>query len=171
MSSLIAIISDKDKAITRLVDQYESSSLDLAAAFPIISGLKSGRKAIKREQAAKHVPALRPFHADTFKGETERLEDSDVTTLELFQEALSECNRNVPSQLKSNQADLAWWGDLPERLSYVKSVSKSQAKKQPPVTKPASTLAESDDDETEDEFETHQNFKVRKVLRDKSYVY
>jgi hypothetical protein len=47
LTSLISTINEKDKAITRLVDQFESSNLDLAAAFPVISGLKSGRKVVK----------------------------------------------------------------------------------------------------------------------------
>jgi hypothetical protein len=157
IAALVSIAHDKDKAITRLVDQYESSNLDLAAAFPILSGLKTGRKAIKREQAARHIPALQPFREDALKRETGQLVDSHVSTLGLFQEALSECVPEVPSQLKSHDAALAWWSGVPDRLSHAKPSAK---KKAAPVSKPAQTMTDSSEEETEDEFETHANFKV-----------
>jgi hypothetical protein len=157
-TSLVSTIKDKDKAITRLVDQFESSNLDLGAAFPIISGLKGGRKPIKREQAAKHVPALRPFREDASR-EQEQLKDSDVTTSGLFQEALSEFVPRVPAQLKSDDADLNWWEKAPQQLHQPKANSKSKSNKATAAAKPA-RAADSSDDETEDEFETHENFKV-----------
>ncbi|KAF2029477.1 XLF-domain-containing protein [Setomelanomma holmii] len=167
IASLVSAIKDRDRAITRLVDQYESSNLDLAAAFPVISGLKSGRKVIKREQAAKHVPALQPFREDAFKQETSHLVDSDVRTLGLFQQALSECTPDVPSQLKSRDGngDLKWWDTLPNRLTQPKVTAKSKAKPVPVVNSPRPTkiVAASSDDETEDEFETHANFNTRNV--------
>jgi hypothetical protein len=163
IASLISTISDKDKAITRLVDQYESSNLDLAAAFPIISGLKTGRKVIKREQAARHVPALQPFWEDAFKQDTARLVDSNVSTLGLFQEALSECTPHVPSQLKTDDSKLTWWSRIPNRLSQSKAPANSKAKKPASTARPPQPMAESSGDETEDEFETHANFKVRDI--------
>jgi hypothetical protein len=159
-TKLISTINDKDKAITRLVDQFDSSNLDLAAAFPIISGLKSGRKTIKREQAAKHIPALRPFREATFKEDTGQLKDSEVTTLGLFQEALSECTPRVPSALKTEEEDVAWWKGVPDHLSKPKVTSKSEAKKSVPMLELARSDIGSGDDETEDEFETHENFRV-----------
>jgi hypothetical protein len=161
IASLIATIGDKDKAITRLVDQYESSNLDLAAAFPIIGGVKTGRKVIKREQAARHIPALQPFREDAFKQDTARLVDSNVSTLGLFQEALSECTPNVPSQLKMDDSDLAWWSHIPSCLSQFKPPANSTAKKPASTARAPSPMAGSTSDETEDEFETHANFKVR----------
>jgi len=160
ITGLVSTINDKDKAITRLVDQYESSNLDLAAAFPIITGLKLGRKTIKREQAARHVPALQPFREDAFKQKTGQLLDSEVSTLGLFQEALSECAPKVPIQLKSDDGDLKWWTSVPNQLSPPKAPAK-KAKKVAPVATPAKDSADASDDETEDEFETHANFRVR----------
>jgi hypothetical protein len=121
LTSLASTINDKDKAITRLLDQFESSNLDLAAAFPIISSLKSGRKVIKREQAARHIPALQPFREDAFKQQTAQLVDSDVSTLGLFQEALSECAPAVPAQLRSDENDVEWWTRVVSRLSTLKA--------------------------------------------------
>jgi hypothetical protein len=162
ISGLVSTIQDKDRAITRLVDQYESSNLDLAAAFPIISGLRSGRKTFKREQAAKHVPALQPFREDAFRQETEQGVDTDVSTLGLFQQALSDCTPEVPSQLKAKDeiGDLNWWASVPDRLSQPKASKKSRPKPSLPAAQPKKDLAASSDDETEDEFETHENFKV-----------
>jgi hypothetical protein len=169
IAGLVSIINDKDRAITRLVDQYESSNLDLAAAFPIISGLSKGRKLIKREQAARHIPALQPFREDAFKQETGQSVESGVSTLGLFQEALSECTPSVPSKLKAEEAGLRWWTGIPNRLSKVKALSKPR--KTLLIAKPAKPVADSSGEETEDEFENHANFKAstnsvrhRKVL-------
>jgi hypothetical protein len=157
IAALVSTAHDKDKAITRLMDQYESSNLDLAAAFPILSGLKTGRKAIKREQAAKHIPALKPFRESVFKHETGQLVDSHVSTLGLFQEALSECVPKIPSELKSHDASLTWWNGIPDQLGHAKAPARKQAA---PVSEPAQTTADSSGEETEDEFEIHANFKV-----------
>lgn len=163
ITGLVSTIGDKDKAITRLVDQYESSNLDLAAAFPIISGLKSGRKVIKREQAAKHIPGLQPFREDVFKQKTGRSFDSNVSTLRLFQEALSECAPSVPVQLKSDDTALNWWAGVPNRLSTLKTPAKKARRSTSLAKQPAKSDIDSGDDETEDEFETHANFKVREA--------
>ncbi|KAH7092513.1 XRCC4-like factor-domain-containing protein [Paraphoma chrysanthemicola] len=163
ISGLVSTIKDKDRAITRLVDQYESSNLDLAAAFPVISGLKSGRRVIKREQAAKHVPALQPFREDAYREETAQLSDPNVSTLGLFQQALSECHPEVPSQLKSNDGadDLEWWSSVSQRLSQSKPLLKSKPKAPKSTAQPQKETTPMSDEETEDEFETHENFKTR----------
>jgi hypothetical protein len=156
ISGLVSTINDKDKAITRLVDQYESSNLDLAAAFPIVSGLKTGRKVVKREQAARHVPALQPFREDAFKQETGHLVDLNVSTLDLFQEALSECTPAVPWKLQSEDTNVTWWNDIPTHVSRIKTPVKSKAA----AAEPTKNDADFSGEETEDEFETHSNFKV-----------
>lgn len=158
MSRLISTINDKDKAITRLVDQFDSSNLDLSAAFPVIGGLKTNRRPVKREQAAKHVPALQPFREDAFKQETSRLGDSGISTLGLFREALSECSPEVPIQLKSVKLREDWWSGVPDKL--VEARARSRASKTASVPESKKTVAASSDEETEDEFETHANFKV-----------
>jgi hypothetical protein len=160
ITSLVSIIKDKDRAITRLVDQYESSNMDLAAAFPIISGLKSGRKGIKREQAARHIPALQPFQENAFRQETGQLVDVNVSTLELFHEALSECTPKVPLQLKYDDGDVEWWTGVPTRLSQLKTPIRSKARKSAAASKTPSPVTDVSGDETEDEFENHSNFKV-----------
>lgn len=162
IAGLVSTITDKDRAITRLVDQYESSNLDLAAAFPVISGLKSGRRVIKREQAAKHVPALQPFREDAYREETAQLSGPNVSTLGLFQQALSECHPEVPSQLKSKGGanDLEWWSSVSQRLSQSKPLVKSKPQAPKSAAQPQKETTPMSDEETEDEFETHANFKV-----------
>jgi hypothetical protein len=164
IAGLVSTINDKDKAIARLVDHFESSNLDLAAAFPVIGGLKTGRKLIKREQAARHVPALQPFRENAFKQTTAQLLNSNVSTLGLFQEALSECTPQVPSQLKSMDANLTWWSDIPHRLSHSTGPPTLKGKKLVPTAVSLLPAAETSDEETEDEFENHANFKVRHKL-------
>lgn len=163
LASLVSTIIEKDKAINRLVDQFESSNLDLASAFPIISSLKSGRKGVKREQAAKHIPALQPFGEEAFNQKTAQLVDSHVNTLGLFQEALSECTPSVPPQLKADDSDREWWTTVPARLSAPSAPAKTKARKSAPVASLSKGTADPSDDETEDDFETHANFKVRVV--------
>jgi hypothetical protein len=160
ITGLVSTMVEKDKAITRLVDQYESNNLDLAAAFPSIGGMKAGRKLVKREQAARHISALRSFREEVWKQETEQLQDSDVTTLGLFQEALAQNTPKVPPQLKSKNQENSWWAVVPTRLSPLTVDAKINVKKTAPAAKPKQMDAESTDDETEDEFEVHDNFKV-----------
>ncbi|KAF2439954.1 XLF-domain-containing protein [Karstenula rhodostoma CBS 690.94] len=169
ISRLLSVISDKDRAITRLVDQYESSNLDLAAAFPSIGNAKSGKKVVRREQAARHIPGLQNFEPDTWKRETAEM-DTSVSTLGLFQEALSECTPSIPPKLKSSDDEEAhWWNDLESSAVVSKRVATTRASTQPkrttlpaPVTAPDS---ETEDEETEDEFETHENFKSRDLTK------
>jgi hypothetical protein len=159
ITGLVSTITNKDKAITRLVDQFDTNNLDLAAAFPSIGGLKAGRKTIKREQAAKHVPALQLFQEEAWRQETGQLKDLDVTTLGLFQEALAQSTPKVPSELRSEERETSWWTAVSSRLSLPEALPKSKAKKPAPAAKPK-LVVDPSDEETEDEFETHDNFKV-----------
>lgn len=166
---LVSTIVDKDKAITRLVDQYESSNLDLAAAFPSAGGAKTGRKTISRNQAARHVPALQPFHEDAWRKNTGQLKLSEVTTLGLFQEALVHSTPRVPPELKSRDEGSTWWTTISSRLKTPKPDVKSPVRKQVPPP-PPEPLVDKSEDETEDEFETHANFKVKAIICIINYV-
>ncbi|KZM24919.1 uncharacterized protein EKO05_0002707 [Ascochyta rabiei] len=165
INDLITTIENKDKAIARMVDQFESSNLDLAAAFPSIGALKAGRKMIKREQAARHLPALRPFQQDVWREETAQLADSEVTTLGLFQEALVQCTPDVPSSLEAEDGAEDWLSAVPSRLTYAKPAIKIRTREPAPVFQPPKHGHESSpvDDDTEDEFEVHENFKTRNL--------
>lgn len=159
ISNLIATIIDKDKAINRLLDQYDSGNLDLAAAFPTIGGLKSGRKAVKREQAAKHVPALQPFCEQPWRELTEQFEDSNVATLGLFRQALAQKTPRVPKKLISEECSETWWTAVSDTLVSLKpdAGGKKEKAKNVPTRK---AVNETSEEETEDEFETHENYKV-----------
>lgn len=170
INGLITTIAEKDRAITRLVDQYETSNLDLAAAFPSIGGLKSGRKSVKREQAAKHIPGLQPFHETSWKKATANLHDADVSTLGLFQEALTECAPRIPTQLMAEDNHTAWWfsvGTVP-RNTRPGAKSKWEPQEQTQPLRGAAAESDTEEDETEDEFEIHEHFKVRLWDRTKS---
>lgn len=158
ITTLISTVTEKDRAISRLIDQFDSNNVDLAAAFPSIGGTKTGRKVVKCEQAAKHIPALRPFREEAWRQETEQLEDANLTTLGLFQEALAQTTPRVPRKLKSDQ-EFTWWTEIPTQLGPVTVPAKSKAKKPAPTIKSMKVTANSDE-ETEDEFETHENFNV-----------
>jgi len=161
LNGLISTIADKDRAITRLVDQYESSNLDLTAAFPSIGSLKSGRRVVKREQAARHVPGLQAFDQDSWKRNTAELQDTDVSTLGLFQAALLEYNPKVPRQLLSEDESNVWWTTIKTAVEMPKSSSKAKPKAMPnPPPKPVTADSETEEEETDDEFEVHENFKV-----------
>ena len=162
ISDLIMTISGKDRAIARLVDQFEFSNLDLASAFPTIGAQKSGRRAIKREQAARHVTALRPFQEDSWREEMSQLHDTDVTTLGLFQEALMQCTTpRVPEHLRSEDGGDMWWNQVPSEFSSSKVAPRRTANPPVPVAVvPTKTVPDAVEDETEDEFEVHEHFKV-----------
>ncbi|CAI6334427.1 unnamed protein product [Periconia digitata] len=151
---LIAIISEKDKVITRMTDQFESSNMDLAAAFPSI-GIKS-RKIVKREQAAKHVPGLRPFDKASWQSKSASLQH-EPSTLDVFQEALSHCTPKIPPSLNSDDEADNWWSKIDSELKGIKP----RRKEPEPPSRASPASSETDDDETEDEFETHDNFKAR----------
>jgi hypothetical protein len=159
ITGLISTIAAKDKIITRLVDQFETQGLDLAAAFPSVGGTKAGRKPVKREKAGKHVPALRPFREEAWRQDTEQLQDTNLTTLGLFQEALAQSTPRVPLQLKSDDRETTWWTAVPTQLSISKAPVKSKVKETIPTAKSTESVVDSGD-ETEDEFETHENFNV-----------
>lgn len=165
INDLITTIENKDNAITRLVDSFESNNLDLAAAFPSIGGLKTGRKLIKREQAARHLPALRPFQQHVWRDDTAQLADSDVTTLGLFQEALVQCTPDVPSSLQAEDGAEGWLSAVPSRLTYAKPAVKITTREPASPFRPPKHGHESSpvDDDTEDEFEVHANFKVSDI--------
>lgn len=162
INDLITTIENKDNAITRLVDSFESNNLDLAAAFPSIGGLKTGRKLIKREQAARHLPALRPFQQPVWREETAQLADAEVTTLGLFQEALVQCTPDVPSSLRADEGAEEWLSAVPTRLSFAKPAIKIRTREFASPFVPPKHGHESSpvDADTEDEFEVHANFKV-----------
>ncbi|KAF2732947.1 XLF-domain-containing protein [Polyplosphaeria fusca] len=164
LSSLVATVNEKDKAITRLIDQFDSNNLDLASAFPIIGGSKPGRRAVKREQAARHVPALQPFSERVWKEETGQLRDGRLSSLALFQEALSECSAKVPPRLLAKTEEDPWWVSLQSSIGDSFQLSRREAVKAqslPPTNPPL--LAE--DAETDDEFETHENFHLRGTVQ------
>ncbi|KAJ6200626.1 LOW QUALITY PROTEIN: XRCC4-like factor-domain-containing protein [Bipolaris maydis] len=156
--SLIKTITSKDKAINRLLDQFESSNLDLAAAFPGAGSMKTGRRMIKREQAAKHVPALKPFYETVWRKETGQLEDLELTSLGLFQEALAQSTSIVPQQLKSDNLEASWWTSVPTHLTLSKAPANSKTRKSG-VLPNRRDASESSEEETEDEFDTHEHFK------------
>ncbi|KAL1596611.1 hypothetical protein SLS60_009259 [Paraconiothyrium brasiliense] len=170
ISHLLAVISDKDRAITRLVDQYESSNLDLAAAFPSIGNAKSGRRLVKREQAARYIPGLQNFDPDTWRTDTAEMVDPDVSTLGLFQEALFECTPKVPPKLKSDDDEVShWWKDLETSVNVSKRAAtmklKTRLKETPAPARPAGSDSETEDEEAEDGFETHEHFKSRDLTK------
>lgn len=159
VTSLIRTITSKDKAINRLLDQFGSCNMDLATAFPSVGGMRAGRRMLKREQAAKHVPALQPFRESAWRQDTEQLRDSGLTSLGLFQEALAKSTLKVPEQLKSEDFGDSWWTSVPTKLTAPKTPVRDIAEKSSSSLKPRH-VSESSEEETEDEFDTHENFNV-----------
>ncbi|KAF2656994.1 XLF-domain-containing protein [Lophiostoma macrostomum CBS 122681] len=157
INGLVANVHEKDRAINKMLDQFESSNLDLTSAFPSIGGSKPGRRIIKREQAARHVPALQPFEEDKWRHETGQLSDGHLSKFGLFQEALSECTSKVPSEMQSGDEEDVWWTSLKTKLDPLRSFPQSKQKIKAPVKAPS--VHSDDETETEDEFESHENFK------------
>lgn len=163
VNGLLTNIHEKDKAIARLLDQFETSNLDLASAFPSIAGAKLGRRIIKREQAARHIPALQMFQEDGWREEAAKLKGGHLSTLGLFEEALSECFSETPEHLRSENAK-DWWTSIRNNLNVS---DLSSQRKQRKAKSPAKPIAEPSDEETEteDEFETQEDFKVGRYIK------
>ncbi|USP76287.1 hypothetical protein yc1106_03561 [Curvularia clavata] len=159
ITSLIQTINSKDKAINRLLDQFDSYNLDLSAAFPSVGGMRAGRRMLTREQAAKRVPALQPFHESAWRRDTAQLKDSELTSLGLFQEALAKSTPKVPEQLKSEKLGASWWTSVPTKLIAPKAPVRDT--EEPALPLKPGDVSESTEEETEDEFDTHENFKTR----------
>lgn len=160
INSLLSAIREKDRAIKRFVDQFESSNLDLSLAFPSLAGIKTGRRQIKREQAARQIPGLREFQEDDWKRGTEQLEDEHVSTLGLFQEALSNCTPKVPSEMKSDDVDGAWWASICNTTEEPSSATGRKQKRPSPVPSPPRNADDEEETETDDDFEISEDLKV-----------
>lgn len=164
MRDLISTLSEKDRAIARMADHFNSYNLDLAAVFPTIGGAKPSRRPVSRDQAAKHVPGLQVFDEAAWKATSARSVDASTFTVGMFAETLSECDLDVPTALKVDKGGQNWFdvlsSDSPRPENRVKRDASLPVKvrRVPPAPAPGRPLSE--DDETEDEFEKHDHFKV-----------
>jgi len=156
IAALISTIQEKDKAITRLLDQYESSNLDLTAAFPALGGPKSMRgRHVKRDYALKHVPGLARFDETKWMESSIQFDEDDFSPTTFYEEALPQHRLKVAAQLKSEGLNETWWKDIPKTLDVRKQTTK-KVKKSSKLESPPS----SEDNSTEDEFEDPEAFEV-----------
>lgn len=156
IASLVKMLQDKDKAISRLLDQYESLNLDLATAYPVIGGQRSGRKPVRREQAMKHVPALQPFEEARWEESSKQIEEDDFSSAAFFQEAIPHHHVSLATSLRFNDEDEVWWTSIPKRLPTGAHSPKRAAKSSKKMG-----VHTVDDETTEDDAEEEEAFEVR----------
>ncbi|KAF2205516.1 XLF-domain-containing protein [Delitschia confertaspora ATCC 74209] len=164
ISSLISAIEEKDKVITRLLDQYESSNLDLANAFPSVAGSKA-RRPVKREQAMNHVSGLRPFDAVALLEESRQLDDKHFSSTIFFQQALPQHGLKVSTQLRSEGDGNSWWMAIPNTLTASRVLANQ------PTKPTASAVKEVSDDETSDDdhgFEDEETIEKQDTQKNKT---
>ena len=108
--SLIQLIKDKDRIITKLAEKMQSDGTDLSKIFPGTSSLRSTAKSHFREFASKNVKGLREFDEELWRKvffESTRLPDLSDVLSRIFPPDLE----NIP-ELSIGDIEGAWWQNL-----------------------------------------------------------
>jgi hypothetical protein len=153
ISSLVSIIQEKDRVLTRFLDQYNSLHLDLATTFPSIGGPRSGRKPIRREQAMKHISGLQPFDKARWNESSREIAEDGFSPSEFFREALPSQHVSLSAQLKSGSDDEDWWSSLPKKLDMRTNTSNMVSRSSKKAVVEASEDGMTEDEEYEEAFE------------------
>lgn len=143
IESLCKIVEAKDRAIERLLEKIESSSIDLSLVFPGITGVKARKGQVTIKEAQKHVPGLAKFQPR----EWSRIFDSqsqysgfEASGLAKLVTGNERCPKHTPEQHQK------WYERLPKATSTMSQVAKSAwIRSSSPVRQ-----------ESEDEFETQK---------------
>ncbi|KAF2812892.1 XLF-domain-containing protein [Mytilinidion resinicola] len=145
INDLVHNLQEKDKVISRLLDQLDSINVGLSTVFPSITGLRASKKTIKRDQAAKHVPGLRTFNEDEWRSTSRLCTVTPSTIDEVMENMATDVHVGLLGDVEIGDQDNLWWTHLSE-FSQSKEVA-------------GSTKAESIEDEameTEDDGDEFQ---------------
>jgi hypothetical protein len=142
-------LQEKDKVISKLLDQLDSINVDLTTVFPSITGLRGSRKTIKREQAAKHVPGLRVFDEAEWRSNSRQPEEVSFSIDEVMGNITTHVDVDFLGGVDMDRHDL-WWTHLNEA-----SHPRKAALPAPVESK--------EDEATETEEDEDDEFQVRKL--------
>jgi hypothetical protein len=92
------------------------------------------------------------------------LDDDHVSTLGLFQEALSECRPKVPAEMKSADVDGAWWASIRSAVKDLKKTTPKRQNRTSPAPKSPPKVGAEDETETDDDFEISEDLQASNVL-------
>jgi len=62
IEELSSELHEKDNAISRILDKFESKNIELKSIFPTVPIARTSKKDISRADLAEHVKGLRPFN-------------------------------------------------------------------------------------------------------------
>lgn len=144
--SLFEVIATKDRAIAKLLDKFETSSMDLSLVFPSITGVRARKGLLTVQQARDHVPGLAEF--DKVEWQTV-FEESDSPYSSFERNGLSNlmvgCQKCAKHTSKEHQK---WLHKLPKASATASQKAKVEA------FKSSSPVRDSSDSETQ--FETQK---------------
>ncbi|KAF2494288.1 XLF-domain-containing protein [Lophium mytilinum] len=114
INDLVHHLQEKDKVISKLLDQLDSINIDLTTVFPSITGLRGSKKTIKREQAAKHVPGLRTFREDEWRSTSTSSTAAPSTIDEVMENMATDMHVGLSGDVEIGDQDELWWTHLNE---------------------------------------------------------
>ncbi|KAJ5523297.1 XLF/Cernunnos protein [Penicillium frequentans] len=132
---LLDQLKQKDWALGKLLDKFESLGVELGTVFPGAAGLRTTKKGSTRSDAGKFVKGLAPFDESAWLRESGSSSES------------SGLAANILRELGSSRADIGrirapqdkWWDDLPKRSETAASQSDKN------VTTPEDSTSQTDE--------------------------
>lgn len=152
IETLINIVDAKDRAIERLLEKIESSSIDLSLVFPGITGIKARKGLVTAKEAQKHVPGLSKFEPQKWSKSYDsqcQYPGFEASGLAKLVSGNERCPKHTPEQHHK------WYERLPKATATTSQVAQSSwIRSSSPVRQ-----------ESEDEFETQKKSRPpRKAL-------
>ncbi|KAK5074282.1 hypothetical protein LTR64_006574 [Lithohypha guttulata] len=143
IDSLIDVIAAKDRALARLLEKIENSSIDLTLIFPGITGVRARKGQVTLKDAQKHVPGLAEFkrdHWSTLFDADSPYSDFESSGLSKLVAGNEKCPKHTPEQHQK------WYRKLPKASATISQVAQaSWLRSSSPVKQ-----------DSEDEFETQK---------------
>lgn len=116
---LLDQLKQKDWALGKLLDKFESLGVDLGTAFPGAAGLRTTNKGSTRSEAGKFIKGLAPFDESEWLGES----GPSSKNPGLAANILYELGKSSSDVAKLRAPQDKWWDGLPERSETASSQS------------------------------------------------
>ncbi|KAJ5552365.1 hypothetical protein N7494_001743 [Penicillium frequentans] len=116
---LLDQLKQKDWALGKLLDKFESLGVELGTVFPGAAGLRTTKKGSTRSDAGKFVKGLAPFDESAWLRESGSSSESSGLAANVLRELGS--SRAGVEKIRAPQDK--WWDDLPKRSETAASQS------------------------------------------------
>lgn len=126
ITSLAAILREKDQVIQKLVDNLESQGIQLGQVFPQAAS-KTGRK-VDRQTAEEKVKGLKQFDIPAWKGAQQKVEPQSLgqLTSQIFGQEQPDY-LNITHSSLTLEGQEAWWEDFQGRTIDISAANQSAA--------------------------------------------